>query len=652
MAKKREERIMAAPEVSPDEMKPIWIGSILANINWGEVNCLVAREQKNRERFTPVISAYRWWARRPHGLIRAIIDAAQKNRLSSTLRISDPFSGGGTVAFEAVRKGLPIYAQDLYPWPSLGLAAALTYVSIPKFKKAAKDILIYLDSLRDAFRRSDGRELTHIIRVRVGTCPFCIRESYLFPDSLISIASRSITETQAYYGCQACGNVQLGLKDNAPRECSVCGSSLEVPLVRGRHTCPHCKKEAPQMQFLSTPAKWHPILVQEATTEQGRYRAKLRTVEPGDPVDSPPAATCIPEVRAAIYPGIETRRLLNAGFQEWGDLYTARQANIILSALSRITGLNITEASKTKLAYAVIGVAEIPAFISRWDRYHLKVFEGIANHRYQHTTIAVEINPLGELGRGTLARRFQATINALEWMLKEFPKKSTPKVINKVSSQEKLHRSVVIATGNSACQALPDSSTDLVLTDPLYFNDVQYGELSRIFHFWLSQFRELPVYNEYEEAVPNSTRKRDHKHYEIAVAQCLAESKRTLSPDGRLILTFHNRKIDAWCALSKALSYAGYQLQALAIARAENEADHSKRDGKGLLFDLVIECVADKQLNASPLPILVGNSTEEVTLYAMGCALSEALNKNCPELLSELFDSKLKTFGINQSLIR
>lgn len=652
MVDKSDKQNIAAPILPLKSVKSLWNDSILSAINWEEVNCSVAREQKNRERFTPFISMYRWWARRPHGLIRAILDAAVETKSSGDFRISDPFSGGGTVAFEAARKGLPIYAQDLYPWPTIGLAAALTYVPISQFKKAAQDILVYLDTLRTAYKRPDGRELTHILRVRIGICPSCLRSSYLFPDALVSVASRSLTETKAYYGCRACGNIQSGLKDHTPDNCSACGYSLENSLVRGKYTCPHCSKEAPQIQFLSSPPQWHPILVQEAITNKGRCRALLRMVEPEDPVYSSTATSKFPEMKESITSGVETRRLLSAGFQEWGDLYTSRQASIILTGLQRISYLNVSQACKTKLAYAIIGVAEIPAFISRWDRYHLKAFEGIANHRYQHTTIAVEINPLGDIGRGTLSRRFRATTTALEWMIKEFPSKPVPKVINKISRKVSPNKSIVIATGNSARQALQDESTDLILTDPPYFSDVQYGELSRIFHFWLSQYRDLPSYDECEEAVPNSVRKLDQQHYENAVAQCLIESKRTLAPSGRLILTFHNRKLAAWCALCKALSHAGYQLKALAIARAENEADHSKRNGRGLLFDLVIECIVERKLEHSPVPILVGNSTEEETLYAMGCALVEALYNNRPETLPELFDSRIKALGINQFLIR
>ena len=97
---------------------------VLSRIDWESVEKTVFHEQRNREKHTPVVSVYRWWARRPHALMGAVLDAAIKVKGRGSLIISDPFSGGGTVAVESVRRGLPVYAQDLYPWPTNGLAVS------------------------------------------------------------------------------------------------------------------------------------------------------------------------------------------------------------------------------------------------------------------------------------------------------------------------------------------------------------------------------------------------------------------------------------------------------------------------------------------------------------------------------------------------
>lgn len=629
-----------------------WSGWILSAIDWAKVNESVGREQKNRERHTPVISLYRWWARRPHSLIGAILDAARTVSCRATVRVADPFSGGGTVAFEAARRRMPVYAQDLYPWPTAGLAIGLTAVSSQDLVKAGRALIASLEPLREAFRRPDGRELTHVIRVRVGACPQCARQVYLLPDPLISVASRSNNETRSYYGCPACGNVYVGPKGVMPTRCTVCNWEYEGAKEWGTFVCPHCGHKTAQRQFVQNTPRWHPLLVQEAVRGKGWPRAWLRPVEPGDPVDSPAASLHLSETQVPIQPGLETRRLIEAGFRFWGDLYTVRQATVLLSALRNIQELDASDACKDRLALAVMGAGEMPAFLSRWDRYHLKAFEGIANHRYAHTTVVVEMNPLGALGRGTLTRRLEAARIASEWVAEEIGTEWQPRRITRITRRVNLQGGVYIATGSSANQALGDGTVDLVLTDPPYYKDVQYGELARLFHFWLAQYQSIPAFDEREEAVPNSSRQRDTKAYEDAVARCLAECKRTLAPGGRLVLTFHNKKLVAWRAFCAALWRAGFVIRALAVARAENDADHSKRGGKGLLHDLVLECVRREEAEAGAPLEFAGGSAEEKTLLAMGRAMASALQEGRPEALTELFRAELQKLGIKSACIR
>src|SRR3990172_2617026 len=146
--------------------------SILSTIDWRRVGRVAQREQSNRERYAPVVSSYRWWARRPHSVMGAILDAAQ-GIYGDHFTVADPFSGGGTVAVEAARRSLTAYAQDLYPWATEGLATALTPTDSQEFKAAADMLLASLGHHWTKYRTADGGELTHVLRVRIGCCPDC-----------------------------------------------------------------------------------------------------------------------------------------------------------------------------------------------------------------------------------------------------------------------------------------------------------------------------------------------------------------------------------------------------------------------------------------------------------------------------------------------
>src|SRR5258708_1149966 len=98
----------------------------------------------------------------------------------------------------------------------------------------------------------------------------------------------------------------------------------------------------------------------------------------------------------------------------------------------------------------------------------------------------------------------------------------------------------MVVTGSSARQLLGDGTAQLVLTDPPYHDDLQYGELARLFHAWLAVVAETSTPPEDGEAVPNVVRGTTTGRYEQIVKECLTESWRTLARDGRLVLTFHN----------------------------------------------------------------------------------------------------------------
>ena len=95
----------------------------------------------------------------------------------------------------------------------------------------------------------------------------------------------------------------------------------------------------------------------------------------------------------------------------------------------------------------------------------------------------------------------------------------------------------MITKGSSTQQILRDDSVAVVLTDPPYCDDVQYGELARLFHRWLRVYERTNGFDERYEAVPNSTRGISIADYEDAIAECLTESRRTLRKDGTLVLT-------------------------------------------------------------------------------------------------------------------
>ena len=613
-------------------------GLLLPRVAWDGLREQIRKEIAAREDALPVVSAYRWWARRPGRLFGAILDAA------GPVRVADPFGGAGTIAVEAARRKLPAYVQDLYPWPIFGMATALTPVAPEKFAEAGQNLLSALEPLRKPYIRPDGRELTHILRVRLGRCPGCGKELALFPDPLVSLASRRAGETQAYYGCAACGEIWLGPQASAPQRCPTCRTLLQIRFARGRLRCPLCDYSDSASAFLEFPPRWRPVLAQEVGPGP-RPRMILRPVDPMDPVDARPASEVFPELREPIPPGQETNRLRNAGFQTWGDLYTERQAAVLLEGLRALAEME--SSVRDHLALALLGAAEMPAFLTRWERYHPKAIEAMAHHRYAHTLLAVETNLLSPTGRGTLPRRLRALQGAAEWIHRELGADFFARLLPDLSERVRPESGVYLALGSSVRMALKDGAVDLILTDPPYHDDVQYGELARLFHFWLRRYRELPDIDEEEEAVPNRARN-GRKGYARILERCLLECRRVLHPGGRLVFTFRNRKLQAWQALCNALNRAGFRIHAMATLRTDELRDPTRKGSRSLRHDLILECMGPEAPAPARPYVYAGRSDEERALLAAGLAMAEALRKGQSERLPEIFHKWRRRLGLRE----
>jgi hypothetical protein len=575
----------------------------------------------------------------------AILDAAV-DRYGEELTISDPFSGGGTVTFESVRRGVRAYAQDLYPWPARGLAAALATCSAEDLQRATIDLLLHLEPLRGTYRNDAGAELSHVLRVRRSECRGCGVTHHEFQHPLVSVASRAQGEKHAWFGCFACGQVSKRQRDVGTFGCGHCGTRWTVEECKSCWTCGHADLQV---------QAWTPVLVQELVQDAyGRWRGTLRPPREGDPTDAQSGALGIPSLDAAIPAGRETNRLIESGLTRWSDLYTRRQAEVLVSALAYLSASDLSQALRDRLAFVVLGGAEMPGFACRWDRFHLKAFEGMANHRFSSPTLAVETNLLSPLGRGTLPNRLVSAKTTLQWLIES---SDSCKVVSTLPGSRGRRRTdwdVLIATGSSARQALHDRSVSVVVTDPPYFEDVQYGELSRLFHAWLKVYDPAVDFDEQQEAVHNPARGLSAADYESTIAACLTESRRTLKKDGTLVLTFHNRRLAAWRALAGALVRAGFVVKALAIVHSDNHGDHCKRSVESMLHDLVLECVPRVQSKKiGPVRLhFRPRAAQEKTLAAMGVAVARCVRDKTVDSLAPIYLAQLTRLKVRRRLIK
>jgi adenine-specific DNA methylase len=234
-------------------------------------------------------------------------------------------------------------------------------------------------------------------------------------------------------------------------------------------------------------------------------------------------------------------------------------------------------------------------------------------HSYRHITRPVEINPwLEGIGRGTFLNVLNKIKKAIAFALapSDFDpgggKRSSEQAISagcqSVSNaptkifNENLFAAVKNASATSL-RDIPDGQVDLVLTDPPYFDNLSYSELSDFYLAWhqVLGVAEGPYRNPQRHAplqkslVVRANEKATIELYRRELSGVFAECKRVLTPKGLCVFTYHHRSAEAWLSLGYALAASGLTCTAVLPMRGEGQGGLHSFEGT-LKWDAVFVC--------------------------------------------------------------
>ena len=142
----------------------------------------------------------------------------------------------------------------------------------------------------------------------------------------------------------------------------------------------------------------------------------------------------------------------------------------------------------------------------------------------------------------------------------------------------------------ASATALPyrDGTVDAVITDPPYYDMIEYADASDLLHVWLKRIlfdiepglfgpsAQQPdgLQNKDDEIIvrrvhePGRSR-HDNIFYEAMLAKAFRECRRVLRPDGHLVVVFGHSDPDAWRRLLGALHEAGFVVTSAWPSRTE-----------------------------------------------------------------------------------
>lgn len=172
--------------------------------------------------------------------------------------------------------------------------------------------------------------------------------------------------------------------------------------------------------------------------------------------------------------------------------------------------------------------------------------------------------------------------------------------------------SVPTVLRSSAIQQLPENTFDAIVTDPPYYNAIQYSDLMEFFYVWLRRTL-LGFSAEMDEAFsqPNTPKwDKDRadgeliddasrfegdsdlskKAYEDGMFQAFVACNKALKADGRLVIVFASKSPDAWETLVAALIRAGFLVDGSWPIQTERQARTRSLSSAALASSVWLVC--------------------------------------------------------------
>jgi DNA modification methylase len=561
-------------------------------------NEMARLESYNKHLYRPNTYLHKWWARRCGSTFRLILKHFVQEETKRFYYapgglegkiVLDPMMGGGTTVHEAIRLGANVIGADIDPIPFLQARASLADVPLQRLEYA-------FDLLYESLQQRIGRFF-------VTRCPLCDRATNLkyvlygakrrckcgTALSIDSMVLRYNADGSTVRICPECHHIVMG---DSPCECS---SSIERPrLVEKDHKqCSICGDDYEYELELPFYARYIPLAVVGECEEHGLFfkEPKAQDLSLIGQADELRDSLGFRPSEFLVETGPKSIDLIHRGVTNYLDLFSSRQllylhhAIEVLSSFDPMIRLNLALLVSTSLEFNSM----LCGYKGGGKRRPGAIRHTFSHHAYSFPHTALENNVLfpGKAS-GTLRSLFHYRIRrAREWALapreRQIEAGKTKKVTirgevdvgTEVDSPEELkegsHR-FLLMRGSSASLNLHDDSVDFVVTDPPYFDSVQYSDLATFFHVWLRQLLPVDVdwcYDRSQSAV--NPQDSESVQYRRVLSEIFRECHRVLDKNlGRLVFTFHHWNPTAWSALTAALQTANFVLVNRYIVHSEN----------------------------------------------------------------------------------
>ena len=515
------------------------------------------RLQPSVGKFAPLI--HKWFARRRPDAIRRVLDGFGDVGDARKLRVMDPFAGSGMILLECLLDGHDVFGIDVNPvaW----LIARQTLIP-PSNNQILSSFKAIDDSVGARIRSLFTTETPSGVPAEFVT-GFYVRVVQTPGDGEVELhhnylIARDRNKNWAAYYCPNCGAVFSG-ECSESVQCDECDSKFnwsEGTVSKGQVNIDNRALRLSELYGRVTSTPEFKLIAVESYSESGGRQFHRPSALDYENIDSA-ESQCLEQETAcrisAAHIPTDRRdpRPISHGFTHYGQLFTPRQLLSLSLIADAIGGLQDQE-QRYAMALALSDAAGSNNRMCRYAADWLKLTPAFSLHGFDVVTRPVEGNVWGaSRGRGSFrncVRKAQRAYNKINSSIDEVAgeRNSSPM------------RDVRCLPSQSLSKVNWDAM-DAIVTDPPYFDNLDYGELSDFYFQWLRvALNDEPPFDR-EHSLSDSdlskiaASQQNADRFSDELANILVKAVGNLKSDGVIAFTYHHAKSQAWECLADAL---------------------------------------------------------------------------------------------------